>query len=120
MPIVEWNDSYSVGVPALDNDHKRLIEIINRVDEAERAGNSVQWVLQELEDYAKRHFQREEERLEAIGFAGLAEHARQHHAFTEWVETVKQTYDLSPEAHFHLAATVRDYLRNWLVDQMQS
>jgi hemerythrin len=43
MALIEWQDSYSVGVDKLDDDHKRPIDIINRIDEAERAGKSVQW-----------------------------------------------------------------------------
>ena len=45
MALMEWKDSYSVGVDQMDDHHKRLIEIINKVDEADKAGKSVQWVL---------------------------------------------------------------------------
>ena len=56
MVLMEWKDSYSVGVDALDADHMRLIAIINKVDEADRAGKSVQWALEELRNYAEFHF----------------------------------------------------------------
>jgi hypothetical protein len=35
MAIIEWSDEYSVGVAALDDDHKQLIDIINKIEEAE-------------------------------------------------------------------------------------
>ena len=41
MALIEWQDSYSVGVDRLDNDHKRLINIIKRIDEAEKSGMSI-------------------------------------------------------------------------------
>ena len=118
MAIIEWSDSYSVGVPALDDDHKRLIDIINRVEEAERKGASVPWVLEDLEDYARGHFRREEERMAAADYPGLAGHRERHQAFVEWLDTVRKTYAMDPEAQFHLAATVKDYLKNWLINHI--
>ena len=33
----KWNDSMSVGVPLIDNDHRALIHLINRLHESVRA-----------------------------------------------------------------------------------
>ena len=114
MALIEWQDAFSVGVDKLDNDHKRLIALINRVDEAEKAGKSVQWALEELRSYAEVHFKAEEERLEAADYAENDEHKKEHKAFVEWLVTVERTYNLAPDAHFHIAETVNEYLRDWL------
>ncbi len=114
MALIEWQESYSVGVAKLDDDHKRLIDIIRRVDEADKAGRSVQWVLEELRSYAEYHFRGEEERLAAAGYPDLEEHKREHHAFVEWLTTVERTYNMAPDAAFHIAETVNDYLSEWL------
>jgi hemerythrin-like metal-binding protein len=118
VALLEWQESFSVGDPVLDEDHKRLIQIINRVAAAEERGEPVQWVLQNLDEYAKNHFRWEEERMEEAGYAALDAHRREHHTFIEWLETLKATYGLDPEAHLHLAKTVNDYLRNWLTDHI--
>ena len=34
MPLLEWNDTFSVGFEEIDNDHKQLIGIVNRLDDA--------------------------------------------------------------------------------------
>ncbi len=114
MALIEWQDSYSVGVEELDADHKRLFDIVNRVDAAEKSGRSVQWVLEELRNYAEHHFKAEEERMEAADYPDIEEHVRQHRAFVEWLTTVERTYNLSPDAHFHIAESVNEYLRDWL------
>jgi hemerythrin len=114
MVLMEWKDSYSVGVDALDADHMRLIAIINKVDEADRAGKSVQWALEELRNYAELHFKAEEARMKAASYPDVEEHMREHKAFVEWLVTVERTYNLTPEAHFHIAETVNEYLRDWL------
>ena len=114
MALIEWQDSFSVGVEKLDADHKRLFDIINRVDAAEKAGKSVQWVLEELRNYAEVHFRGEEELMKAADYPEIEEHMRQHKAFVEWLATVERTYNLSPDAHFYIADSVNEYLRDWL------
>ncbi len=113
MALIEWRDSFSVGVDKMDADHKRLIGIINRIDETEKAGKSVQWALEDLRNYTETHFKREEERMAAAAYPEIEEHKREHRAFVEWLVTVERTYNLSPEAHFHIAETVNEYLRDW-------
>ncbi len=114
MALIEWQDSYSVGVDKLDDDHKRLIDIIKRIDEAEKAGKPVQWALEELRNYTEYHFKAEEERMYAADYPGIDEQKQEHKWFVEWLETVERTYNLSPEAHFHVAETVNAFLSEWL------
>ena len=120
MALMEWKDSYSVGVDRMDNDNKRWIDIINRVDEADKAGKSVQWVLEELRNYTEYHFKAEEERMKAADYPDLEEHMREHKAFIQWLATVERTYNLAPDAHFHIAETVNDYLKEWLTHHILS
>ncbi len=40
MPLVQWKDEYSVGIDAVDYEHKQLIELINRLGEELAAENS--------------------------------------------------------------------------------
>ena len=110
MADLEWKESYSVGIEQFDADHKKLIEIINRVVKADEAGGPVQWVLQELDNYARDHFQAEEERMTAAGYPGLEEYRKEHMAFHEWLENIKVTLSLDPESRFHLAKTVNEFL----------
>ncbi len=114
MADLEWKESYSVGIEQFDADHKKLIEIINRVVKADEAGGPVQWVLQELDNYARDHFQAEEERMASMNFPGLEDHRQEHEAFHEWLETIKVTFSMEPEAQFHLAKTVNQFLNHWL------
>ncbi len=40
MPLVQWKDEYSVGIDAVDYEHKQLIELINRLGEELAPENS--------------------------------------------------------------------------------
>jgi hemerythrin len=59
------------------------------------------------------HFRGEEARMAAADYPDIEEHMQEHKAFVEWLVTVERTYNLSPEAHFHIAETVNEYLRDW-------
>ena len=68
MDLFGSQDIYSVGVNKLDDDHERLIDIIYRIDKAEKAGKSVQLVLEELTNHVEYHFRVEEERMKAVDY----------------------------------------------------
>lgn len=115
MALLKWRDSYSVGVPELDEDHRQLIDIINRVEEAERAGVPVGWVLTDLAEYAHFHFQQEEDGLKNAGYPRLVEHAKDHEAFVAWLEELAKTYAALPGNATAPTAEVRDYLKSWVI-----
>ncbi len=115
MAGIQWSETYSVGVPALDEDHKRLIDIINRADAAYAERESADSIINELEDYARYHFAREEDLLVEAGYAELAEHKREHSDFIAWLDAVQKTSRYAPEANFDIAKTAGDFLKDWLI-----
>lgn len=87
-PPIIWNDRYSVGVALLDQHHRHLAQLINRLAEcaAERTlSESVGDVLDALVRYAEYHFRHEEALMETAGYPALAEHRREHLAFCEMI-----------------------------------
>jgi len=85
-------------IDVIDDDHKGLIDIINRVLEAEREGTSVKWALGELAAYANDHFTREEKMMEAANYPDLAAHKKTHKAFVEWLQSLRTVYGADPGA----------------------
>ena len=39
MQLLQWKDEYSVGIDAVDYEHKELIDLINRLHEELDAGD---------------------------------------------------------------------------------
>lgn len=118
MTMMEWKNTYSVGVPALDADHQRLIDIINRLDPTAADGTPVDWILQELTDYVRFHFRREEFRMADAGYPGLDRHLKEHAAFRDWLETLRETVRTSPTPRATIARSVGSYLESWLADHI--
>jgi hemerythrin-like metal-binding protein len=83
-------EKYAVGLPSIDDDHRQLAQIINRIaDEIEEASYSLCVELfGDLEAAAAAHFAREEEILDRLGYPQIERH-REYHA-----ELIRQLREL--------------------------
>lgn len=115
MSKLEWSDSYSVGVPRLDAQHKVLIRIINQLEEERRTGGLIVAVFAELRRYVKEHFMDEEVMLEAAGYADLEEHKVGHRQFEEWLTSIEMVYNSGGASAYYIAESVHEFLKDWLI-----
>ena len=63
IDIFPWNESFDTGLPEIDEQHRRLVQLLNTLASHIAFGSGVQEVsvlLDELADYAVYHFQTEE------------------------------------------------------------
>ena len=114
-----WSSAASVGVQKLDDQHKKLFEMLNQLADC-HAARGVQSseaflkILSAMFDYVAVHFKAEEGYLKNIEFPGLSAHAREHDAFVEAM------------ADFNMAAlegkrdevAVHQYLKEWLLNHI--
>ena len=96
MALVTWDQSYSVSVRRLDEQHQKLFALINELHEAMRQGQGqaiVQDTLRQLATYTVTHFRAEEEVLRKANYPGLAEHHAEHQKYVarvnEFAEDLK-------------------------------
>lgn len=81
MAFIIWSDEYSVNINELNEQHKQLINIINRVYEASQSGaekSVIRRIFVELAEYAAYHFKAEEKLLKGYGYPNFEQHRRQH------------------------------------------
>jgi len=83
MTGLVWNDSYSAGLGALDEDHKRLFDVINKMDAAVQAGRGedvMGEVLRDIAHHTNDHFPHEEKLMAEHNYPGIHEHQEMHKA----------------------------------------
>ncbi len=111
--LINWNDSYSVGNKEMDEQHKKLIDIINKLFKSFKEGNAQEIlndILQEMIDYANFHLNSEEKLLFKYNYPQKEEHEAMHKSFREKIEELKKSLKSeSKDAHYE----VIDYLKNW-------
>ncbi|EQC47521.1 bacteriohemerythrin [Bacteriovorax sp. Seq25_V] len=87
MAEFNWDNSLSVGVIEMDNQHKVLIDFINKlVDQIGSGDNAV--ILQkfdELSGYVVKHFEEEEALMDKFEFSGVTTHKLIHKQLLERV-----------------------------------
>jgi hemerythrin len=114
MAIV-WNEQYSVKVKELDNQHKRIFEIINKLDSHMRQGKGKEIlgsVLIDMVEYTKVHFAAEERILRDNGYPDYDQHKAIHEKVTEKVSSIHRQYLEGNGSHLSIEAM--NYLNNWL------
>lgn len=112
---VQWDDRLSVGITQIDEDHKRLLGLINNLQTAAHyhTGEAFErQALDDLVDYTKFHFQREEELMREHGYADLPAHKAQHEAMIAEVAKVLQSYETDRERTIE---NLCRYLKEWLL-----
>lgn len=120
MPSIAWSDSYRVGQPALDVQHRKLLELHNRLDaicDAKDSCNDIMFVavLQDLYWQLVTHFRAEERYMRAIGYPALEPHMRDHSQFLEAVAN----YCEQTRTDASCAVDVLARLSEWMIRHMQ-
>jgi len=114
-----WKDSYSVKVMAMDNQHKRLFDLINEFNDAVHSGrgrDADSDVLLRLIDYTRYHFSAEEKLMERLKYAGLPTHRGEHRYLSEKVQAFKKEFDAG---NTNIAPELLKFLGKWLTNHIQ-
>jgi len=119
VALITWDDSLSVGVRALDDQHKDLIQTLNELHEAMLKGHSKQAagpLLERLAKYTKEHFAAEEAMMTRTGYRQLEAHRGKHLELTCQVEEYVARFQRGDIA---LSVHLLDFLRSWLSTHIQ-
>ena len=115
MPTMIWSQEMSVGVVVLDEDHKKLIAMINELHEAMLHGRSKEVfadILCRLSAYTVEHFTREEGFLSETGYPSLDLHHRVHEKLKADVAAIRRKFDKGVDAALQIDTL--QFLQDWL------
>jgi hemerythrin-like metal-binding protein len=118
MALITWNDSYSVKIKEMDNQHKKLIDLINTLHDAMKVGKgkeAVGEISTALVDYTKRHFSAEEMLMKLHDYPGYEDQKRAHMQLVSQIAVIQKKY----EDGTVLSQDVITFLKNWLVNHIQ-
>ena len=117
---MKWDESYNTNVLVIDNDHKKLFELTNKLEELSEdevpKAHLINNQIERLLDYTVYHFDREKGLMTKHDIAPLNQHIDDH---DEFVGVAKEAY-----ANWKRRGDVEDlkslvrYLWNWLVEHI--
>ena len=114
MALVIWKELYSVNITEIDNQHKKLIELINNLHAAIITGKGkevLSQILSDLVDYTLTHFATEEKYFDQFDYPESEIHKKQHIDIVEQVAALTKKYELGEKV---LTIDVMNFLRDWL------
>lgn len=118
MALVEWQACYSVANERLDQQHQRLIAMINQLGEAIDTGaekTTLMKILSDLAGYTKTHFAEEERMLEQCGYPLLAEHREKHAELNRQLADFYRNFYVKTNPQ---TKEVMDFLQHWLYNHI--
>jgi len=120
MALVVWNEKLSVGVRSIDDQHKKLVTLLNQLHDGMMAGKGKEMlgtVLKGLIDYTASHFKYEEDLFARTGYPDSTAHKKEHADLVRRVLEVQAQYEeKGPSA---LTIPVMNFLKDWLTTHIQ-
>ena len=116
MTILTWNKQLVLGIETVDQQHRHLVALINRLDEAVTLGQdekSMTDIVNELAEYTIYHFRQEEKLMLKSGYNGklFSEHQAEHMNFIEKIQHVQSEALKDPST---ISEDLLDFLVEWL------
>ena len=119
MALMEWSPLFSVKVKKYDDQHKKLIDLVNQLHDAMKAGEGntmLGVVLQSLLAYTGSHFSDEEKMMQTHNYPDYAKHKAVHDSLVKKVLELQQKFQ---EGNAMLTMSVMSFLKEWLVTHIQ-
>lgn len=113
-----WKDEYSVGIDSIDQQHRRLVNLINQLHTAVHYSTGEEFereALDELVDYTKTHFNYEEGLMQEHGYPDFEPHKAQHEKMIAKVGEVLAEYEKDQDTAMKNALS---YLSDWLINHI--
>ncbi|MCB1182353.1 bacteriohemerythrin [bacterium] len=117
MSLIKWSDEFIIGDSHIDAQHQRLVDIVNKFDEAMRKGRGsrvMNEILNELIGYTQEHFADEERLLATADYPGLKAHQAQHRQLLQKIERFQ--FEFSEGRR--VSSEVQEFLKYWLTSHI--
>lgn len=114
---MEWGPEYNTGIDVIDDQHKRILDFINEIDDNPDAQDRIRirQILNNIIDYTQSHFTFEESLQEEAGYKYRVPHKRVHDLFIKRIEGYRDLF----EAGHSIENELYDVLSKWLINHIQ-
>ena len=115
--FIPWDERYSLGIPLVDDQHEKLLDLANALYDACREGSTsakdaFRDAAHDIVEYVKVHFSTEEKLMKRVNFPETAEHKEEHREFVkQFLAEVKAFEDGKPFVSHAFA----NFLKDWIL-----
>jgi hemerythrin-like metal-binding protein len=114
MALITWSGALEVGVPEIDEQHQKLVAIVNALHDAMMKGQAhdvMGRLLDEVVDYTVYHFAAEQRLFAETRYPRGPEHEKMHDELTATAKKIRADVSAGKSVISH---EVMRFLRDWL------
>lgn len=118
MSMIAWREEYSVEIQEIDEQHKCLVKLINKLYDglaAKKNREEIGEVLDDLVDYTRVHFAVEECLMRMFGYPDYEEHKAVHDDIAQKVHRFHDQWKGGDDA---VGMELLSFLKGWLVNHI--
>lgn len=119
MELVKWDNSLSVGVKVIDEQHKNFVTLLNGLFAAMKVGKGkdvLDKLLNELANYTVYHFSTEEKYFDKYKYEETLDHKAEHKNFISTINDFMSKYN---EGKAFLTLDLFSFLKEWLINHIK-
>lgn len=118
MEHISWDSEFEIGHKEIDDQHKKLVCLLNNIIEDCNRNNSSKLIADTLEqmlEYSLVHFKTEEKLLQDVGIPNFYEHKREH---LQFIKKISELSFSSIENTYTIADEITVHLKKWLIEHI--
>lgn len=118
MDKIVWTADYSVGVDLMDSQHRRIIDLVNRLIDGHGTENDAEVVAETISkmlQYTREHFASEETLLLQYEYPACDDHRNLHRKFLKDAIQFNTAVMLKVDG---TSTKLLEYLRDWWIDHI--
>ncbi|MCG8696457.1 MAG: bacteriohemerythrin [Bacteroidales bacterium] len=118
MSFFYWKDDYNTGIDIMDEQHKKLVLLLDELYTSIQSGKGHQVlfdILIGLSEYSIDHFTTEEKLMREYGFKDIQKHSVEHQKLINDLNDFNNKYI---SGNTSLPVQLTDYLKDWLTNHI--
>jgi hemerythrin-like metal-binding protein len=115
MPILEWDERYSIGIKKVDKQHTEIAGYINKLHELLGSNNKKEIIelLRKLNKAVDEHFATEEKLMQKYRIFNIFSHTAQHNRLSRILdENLEEVEEGNKELNEQFIMLMRDWMIN--------
>jgi hemerythrin len=96
MTLIEWRDEFNIGIPAIDNEHHEMIDLLNEMAKSLETENDVASGMKffgEVHSNISAHFALEERMMRQQNYDDLINHKADHEVLLDDIRYLMDEYE---------------------------
>lgn len=121
MALIEWQPEFSIGIPAIDHEHRAMIELINDLHAnlaKDAPKDEIDGFLGEVHSDISAHFALEEKAMRDMAYDQYDAHKADHERLLDDIREIMDAFDA--DAYFDYGGSLADGLRVWFTEHFRT